>query len=779
MKQYLLLVLLFLVYNASAQTLRGTITNAGNEAVPFATVQVKELQTGTVANAQGNYSIALPQQGWFTIKVSAVGFAASETRVQLSAGETKLLPLALQPDNRQLNAVEITAKSELRTISEQAFAVSAIDAKQLYNTTQDLNQVLNHTSGVRVREDGGLGSNFSFSLNGFTGKQVKFFMDGVPIDNLGSSFTINNMPVNMAEHIEVYKGVVPVWLGSDALGGAVNVVTNQHIKRYADVSYSAGSFNTHRASLNSRYSWDNTGVVLNLNGFFNYSDNSYKVDVQIPDPISGKYGPEESLRRFHDAYRSSMLQLEGGVVNKPFADRLLIGLIASKNKKDIQTGLNMNQVAGMAFNASQSLVPTLKYRKQDIILKGLSLVVNANYSMVKAGITDTSSRQYDWYGNYTVKTFGVTSGEISYNKTLFKFNDHNALASANLSYAAGQSNLFSLNYTYNRYQRQGDDPISKYPIPFDVPNVLRKNVAGLAYQYSTENERWSVTIFGKMFKLAATTVDAEWGDYTPLTASYTKPGYGLASYFMVSKDIRLKVSYESTWRLPEGEEMFGNGLLLQNNPYLRPEHSHNLNLGIMVSKTFGRHRVESELNFLYRKSGDYIRLESDGILSQYSNLDSVRTTGVEWTGKYTLNNTWTVEMNGTWQNIININKYDKGIRSYVYLDRLPNIPYLFGNVETTARFPHLFSGGDLLSASIGAGYAKDFYLFWPSQGYTGSKFVIPSQFTQNVGITYSLQDETYNLSVECNNLSNAKVYDNFRLQKPGRSLEMKVRYFIH
>ncbi len=54
-------------------------------------------------------------------------------------------------------------------------------------------------------------------------------------------------------------------------------------------------------------------------------------------------------------------------------------------------------------------------------------------SFVKTGITDTSSRMYDWYGNYTVKTFGSKSGEISYYKTKFKFNDRNALATANLT----------------------------------------------------------------------------------------------------------------------------------------------------------------------------------------------------------------------------------------------------------------------------------------------------------------------------------------------------------
>lgn len=57
----------------------------------------------------------------------------------------------------------------------------------------------------------------------------------------------------MAERIEVYKGVVPISLGGDALGGAVNIVTKQNMRKYIDASYSIGSFNTHKASFSGRF----------------------------------------------------------------------------------------------------------------------------------------------------------------------------------------------------------------------------------------------------------------------------------------------------------------------------------------------------------------------------------------------------------------------------------------------------------------------------------------------------------------------------------------------
>lgn len=82
-------------------------------------------------------------------------------------------------------------------------------------------------AGVKLRVNSGVGSDYNFTLNGFSGRQVKFFMNGLAMDNFGDAFSINNLPANMVERAEVYKGVLPVGLGADALGGAVNVITRK------------------------------------------------------------------------------------------------------------------------------------------------------------------------------------------------------------------------------------------------------------------------------------------------------------------------------------------------------------------------------------------------------------------------------------------------------------------------------------------------------------------------------------------------------------------------
>lgn len=78
---------------------------------------------------------------------------------------------------------------------------------------------------MKIRESGGVGSDMAVTMDGFSGKHVKVFIDGVPQEGVGSSFGLNNIPVNFADRIEVYRGVVPVGFGADAIGGVINIVT--------------------------------------------------------------------------------------------------------------------------------------------------------------------------------------------------------------------------------------------------------------------------------------------------------------------------------------------------------------------------------------------------------------------------------------------------------------------------------------------------------------------------------------------------------------------------
>ena len=263
-----------------------------------------------------------------------------------------------------LKDVSVTAKSKVREQSEQAFAVSVVDMKGEYAKSKSLNKMLENVSSVKIRETGGLGSSFNFALNGFSGNQVKFFIDGVPMDNFGSSFNLSTLTANMADYVEVYKGSLPVTLSADALGGAVNIVTRRKAN-YLDAAYSFGSFNTHRASVNGAYTNRNTGFTLKANAFLNYSDNNYKVYAPIVDLSTGLQKGNEWVKRFNDGYIGGGVRMETGLVGKSWADYALLTFIASGDKHENQTGATMDAVYGKPKTNSLSIVPGLKEQRPD------------------------------------------------------------------------------------------------------------------------------------------------------------------------------------------------------------------------------------------------------------------------------------------------------------------------------------------------------------------------------------------------------------------------------
>src|SRR5699024_1015687 len=178
---------------------------------------------------------------------------------------------------------------------------------------------------------------------GFTGNQVKFFIDGMPVQSYDNSFNLANIPLNAIKRLEVYNGVVPIELGGDALGGAVNIITNKNANFFG-ASYTLGSFNTHSASVDVTYTYDKSGITIRENIGLNYSDNDYDVKVDVEQDALGNNSVTQTVPRFHNQYQSGRIHVETGFVNRSFADHLLLVITATGSNSQVQNGSTMNSV---------------------------------------------------------------------------------------------------------------------------------------------------------------------------------------------------------------------------------------------------------------------------------------------------------------------------------------------------------------------------------------------------------------------------------------------------
>lgn len=774
--------LIFILFCSGSYSQSGVVSGkvvAKNQGLPFVTVVLDGSTYGAITDENGIFFIENVPYGKYVLKTQSAEHEPLEKVIHLNQPKLDLGTLSLDRI-AQIDEVTILAKTKVQEIKEQPFAVESIDMKPVQNLNMNVNQVLNQSTGVRIRESGGLGSDFVFSLSGFTGNQVRFFLDGLPTDVMGRSFRINAIPVNNVERVEVYKGVVPITLGADVLGGAVNIVTNNNVRNFLDVSYGYGSFNTHQGSVVGRYT-TKKGFIVSASAFYNYSDNNFKVDVNLFDKATGKIDEETTkVRHFNDAFKSATGMIEMGFVNKKWADRLLLGLIGNATYKEVQQGANMTIVAGEVHRTEQSLIPTLKYEKTNLVVKNLSLRVSGLYSSVKQQLVDTSSRIYDWEGGYTTKLLSNTSGELNWYKTLFTFNDRAGLALASLNYTWGKHHQFTINNTYSTITRVGHDPIKQGPLAFEDPNTLTKNFTGVSYQLKLFNNRWTTSVFAKMFNMWSelSKEDDNSGQVNRIQNRFQLPGYGIATSYFVLSYLQLKASFESAYRLPEGYEVFGDGLLLLPNPDLKPEKSENFNMGFLFGKRFGKHLVNVDFNYMYRLPENLIRNVAIGVTSRYENLAEAKVNCFEGAVSYSYNDMFKIEVNGTYQNILNASLKANGEPDDLYGDRLPNAPYLFGNASFTFNTKPFGKFKQRFGFNWTTSYVEEFYLKWSSLGSASSKFIIPRQIYSNASVSFTSHSGRYNISVSCMNLTDALCYDNFRVQKPGRSFNVKLRYYL-
>lgn len=763
-------------------------TDAGE--ISYASVYLKGTTYGSQTNDKGIYHIEAPE-GEYTLVVSVVGYTKEERTVKIKRRERTKLSIKIAPTSQQLDEVVVSA-SGVGRLKRSAYNAVAIDAKSLQNTTKTLSDALAKAPGMKLRESGGVGSDLQLMLDGFTGKNVKVFIDGIPQEGAGTSFNLNNIPVNFAERIEVYKGVVPVGFGTDAMGGVINVVTNKSRRKwFVDASYSFGSFNTHKSYVNAGWTLDN-GLTFELNAYQNYSDNSYYIDnwVEQFNHEDNSSMSDESViyhvRRFNDTFHNEAVTGKIGVVGKSWADRLMFSFAYSHFYKEIQTGVLQEVVFGDKHRHGYSLVPSVEYQKKDLFVKGLDIAATANYNHNLTTNVDTVMWKYNWLGDrIPQKTAGEQENQYSEQKNT------NWNATVTVNYRINNIHSIVFNDVFSAFRRTSRSLIESNSIlaNFDTPSKTHKNVAGLSYRL-IPSEVWNMSVFGKHYNSYSQgpvqVGDNNVGNETVVSQSVNSFGYGVAGTVFPFKNAQIKISYEKALRMPSIQELFGDGDLEAGQSDLKPERSDNVNLNLSYNKEFGAHGLYVEGCLIYRNTHDYIKRDiatgSGGVnYGKYTNYGRVETKGFNVSLRYNYGR-W-LNLGGTYNLLNTRDKEQKraastGQNSLTYGQRIPNVPYQYANFDANFSWHNLGGKGNVFSLGWDCFYMHEFPLHWESLGASSTKIRVPEQISHNITVAYSIRRGKYNISFECRNITDTKLYDNYSLQKAGRAFYGKFRVYL-
>src|SRR5690554_5494512 len=408
-----LLIAFFIIVTTSVRAqykVYGTVYGLTGEPIINTQISLHQGATRftTQSNGEGGYVFENIANGSYQIKVSNQAlkdvFDLTVTNDDLNFD---YIPDVYFWSDETLDDLVIQIESVKSKLEKEGFAVNVIETEEAALRNIQTNELLDRSVGVRVRQSAGLGSSVEYNLNGMSGNSVKIFIDGISISTYGPSFNLNSIPPALIERIEVYKGVVPIHLSDDALGGAINVVLKQGVRNSLTASLSYGSFNTFQGNFSGVTRNDKSGFTLKASGFYNYSDNDYEVWGKfVKNTLPTGRLEQVRAKRFNDAFKSIGGQVEVGFTDVKLADQFFIGFNGSDSYREIQHGTYMTKPYMGRFEESDAQVINLTYRKDDFLAKGLNFNLTAMHSKRHQMVNDTVKWNYNWFGERSLDLDG-------------------------------------------------------------------------------------------------------------------------------------------------------------------------------------------------------------------------------------------------------------------------------------------------------------------------------------------------------------------------------------
>ncbi|WP_304291039.1 TonB-dependent receptor [Porphyromonas uenonis] len=737
----------------------------------FATVQWKNLgdttyKNGTTTNRKGVAKLNTTAHQKLVLRVSYVGY---QTITETITANEKRHTLKLRPDSTELANVVVFGKTKAQVIRESPEAVSVINAKELQGRSVSLETILNKTIGLKVGQTGGLGSSSRIIVHGLEGNRIQILWDGIPMSTSDGAFSLDEIPIDIIERIEVYKSIIPARFGCDGLGGAVNIVTKEFSTDYLDASYELGSYQTHKGSVFSRKNFPKSGVLLGAGGYCTSAKNDYSFRVPERENLL--------VRRDHNRFRSYMLK--GKIAfTKLWFDEISTEFGYYNRFNEIQGVLKNIQ---HAENQSGMFMLENKLIKSRMLNNRLNFESHFSLSHTTNNFVDTARVNYDFEGNIYPSPNGQgETGDVPHNSNDKGLEINERI---NFDYKLSANHSLNLNTLINYARRQPSDDIASQHTGFIIggfPSKKTSVVSGLTWEAKLLDRKLTNMFSAKYFHLHSEIEDLTSYEMieAPKKKSNTTSQIGFIEAVKLEpfSDFHLKASYQRAIRLPNSQELFGDGIITFPAAGLRPEKSHNFNMGFLFDKNdvLGLSRLQFEVNGFYMQVNDMIKLMKQHMAAGYVNAEKVHIKGIETELKLDITPTLYAYGNLTYQDVRDALEYLPGTQAPNPTKglRLPNIPYLFANFGAEYHSDRLFKNW-YVKAFWDGKFTEEFFYFWELTEL--QKRRIPRSFTHDIGLFLTYKKK-YSIALECHNLMNKEVWDQYRQPLAGRTFHLKFRY---
>jgi len=526
---------------------------------------------------------------------------------------------------------------------------------------QDMFQALEKEVGVLVQRTArGQASPF---VRGLTGQQVLILIDGVRLNNstfrAGANQYFNTIDPGQVQRIEVLRGSQSVLYGSDAIGGAINVLTRGPDAYRGD--YSGGSFTEYFSTADyGSYSRMNVEGWGNLTGVF--AGASY-LNVNDLD-TGGELGRQPFTS--YDQYAGDVK------VNHLLDDETMLTLALSHFEQENVPRSDRFPPFVFGPPAGTPRPTFFDPQQRDLAylrLQGLGdgwvdgYMVTGSYARQKEGSREVRSATREDLGEFDVATGGVT---------VLASSDFDALG--RLTYGADYYHD-DVDAFKNRL-----NPLTGAVTP-DVPQFPDDSIYDRAGAFAT----WDVRLTDRLSTMAGVryeNVDLRSTPIvvidppgppppvnvpTPISPSCNDWVGQVGMVYELTPWLHLCSSISEGFRAPNLDDLVATNTLVQQAGQdvpsidLGPEHSTSYDLGLK----FNGPRIRSQV-FVYwiDLEDNILRTPGPAVgLFQRANRDSYLN-GVEWAGECLLDAGWSVYGNFAYQ-------YGQNLEDDIPLSRIP------------------------------------------------------------------------------------------------------------
>lgn len=510
---------------AQERTIMGKVVAAEDGTpMPGVSVVLKGTTRGANTDANGAYSIGVPEQGGKLI-FSFVGSASQEVEI----GNRSVIDIKLANDSKQLGEVVVTAVGIQREKKALAYAVSNVkgDLLQQRSEPDPLRALSGKVPGVNITAGGGApGQATKINIRGntsFTGNnQPLFVVDGIPFDNssnaAGSDFNSNSVVSNRAYDIDpnnieamtVLKGAAASALyGSRAANGVIVITTksgSKSAKKGLEVTYN-GSYSVEKISSipdyqdtytqgsNQQYNGGfigNWGTVFpsevdRINGQLGFTRYSKTIESGAPEgqiyhPLTSPY-----ISYTYNRYLSVFPDLVGKTV--PLVPYDIIGGFFRQGKV-FENGINISSTgdkttlnAGISRMKNDGIIPNSNTERTSLNFGGSATLINGLHVSGNVNYVNTSQQSpqsgASYFSDYSSGSTGSIYDRLFYLPRNYNLNGYpfeNPVDGSNVFYRALDNPLWTAKY--NLYNSRVNRVFGNMALSYDVAPWLNLTARG-------------------------------------------------------------------------------------------------------------------------------------------------------------------------------------------------------------------------------------------------------------------------------------------------------------